>query len=412
MKNRWLVLLGSAIAVIAGYSPAVQQTFGIYLKPMAESFSWQRAGVSLIYSLTPLVAAPLMILVGLIVDRFGNRPVIVAQSFGVPLVLLLYSVLQPSLGMFALVVGLGAVVNSLSTPASINSVLLQWFDRRLGMAMGLSMAALGIGTSLMPILASDWIARFGWRGAFRVEAAVIAAIAIPNALLLVWDNQAVLAARRRAETAGNASGSQHAANIDGFPAREVLAMPLFWRVAGCFLLMGLMFAGTSVHFVAMMTDRGVAVPVAARAFGLMGVAQAGGRLMCAVLADRLNLIAFATGMYLLATVAFVLLGCAVPGALYAAPVCLGIAAGVTVHSIGLIVRRWFGMRASGHVFSMIFTAFVVGAAIGPLIMALAYDHAGTYRLPLFVFMVLSVAVAVAFAGVARHPQLSARVGTS
>ncbi|MGC4085494.1 MAG: MFS transporter [Vicinamibacterales bacterium] len=414
MRNPWTVLLGSAIAVTVGYSPAVQQTFGIFLKPMAASLGWQRTSVSLIYSLTPLLAAPLMIFVGTLVDRLGNRPIVVAQAIGVPLVLLLYSALQPSLAVFALLVVLGAVVNSLSTPASINSVLLQWFDKRLGMAMGLSMAALGIGTSLMPILASGWIEQFGWRGAFRLEAALVAAIAIPNALLLIHDNPAVLAARRKVESvaAGDDSTPQAAPAIDGFSARAVLRMPLFWRLAGCFLLMGLMFAGTSVHFVALMTDRGIDPQTAARAFGLMGVAQIAGRLLCAGVADRIPLIAFATLMYLLSTVAFAVLGFDVAHALYIAPVCLGIAAGVVVHSIGLIVRRWFGLRASGRVFSMIFTAFAVGAALGPLIMAFAYDRTGVYRVPLLAFCALSLIVAVVFAGVARHPQLAPRPAAS
>lgn len=400
MRNRWTVLIGAAIATMTSFSPAVLQTFGVYLKPMAEAFHWNRLNVSAVYSLIPLIAAPLMLATGALIDRIGNRPIIIIQAIGVPLVLLSFSLLQPSLGICLLVVGLGGLINSASTPASINSVLLQWFDRRLGLALGLSMATLGIGTWGLPILASHWIVTLGWRSAFRAEAALVGLISVVSACALIWDNKAVLLARRQARERGGA--------IDGLEFRAVLGQPVFWRLAACFLLMGLMFTGASVHFVAIMTDRGVSLQRAAYFFSWMGIAQIAGRLICAAVLDRVRVIAFATLFYLFATVAYVLMFMQWSSALYLAPVFLGLAAGVEVDVMGLIIRRWFGLRAAGKVFSWCFLAFVLGSSAGPMVMGAAYDRLHSYQLPLAVFVAGSLCVAWLFAGVARYPQVSPR----
>jgi MFS family permease len=87
---------------------------------------------------------------------------------------------------------------------------------------------------------------------------------------------------------------------------------------------------------------------------------------------------------------------------------MGFSAGVEVDVMGLIVRRWFGLRAAGRVFSMCFTAFIVGSAFGPLLMAAAFDRTHSYQLPLGGFVIGSLLVALAFAGISRYPQVAPR----
>ncbi|WP_322059981.1 MFS transporter [Paraburkholderia sp. J63] len=403
MKNvhnpltRWIVLVGSAIALMVSYSPAIQQPWGIYMKPIAASFGWDRTMVTLGYSIVPLVAAPLAFFVGLVIDRVGNRWVILVQAIAIPALLMAFSTLQPVMWQFILITCFGGVVNSLSTPASLTSVLLQWFDKRLGMALGLSMAALGVGTALLPPVISHWITLWGWREAFRVEAMILGTIGILNALLLVWDNKEVVAAKRRH------LGS--AAALGGFPLREAVGHPVFWRLVVCFFLMGMTFAGVSVHFVSIMIDQGMSPQKAAMFFGLMGIAQISGRLLCAAILDRLKIIRFSTSIYMFTTAALALLLFSVPGREFLVPIFLGLAAGVEVDVMGLIVRRWFGMQSAARIYALGFIGFMLGASSGPLVMASFYDRLGSYRAPLLIFMLGTVVVAWLFAGIGRYPQL-------
>ncbi|WP_028219688.1 MFS transporter [Paraburkholderia oxyphila] len=395
--TKWVVLIGSAIALMVSYSPAIQQPWGIYMKPIAASFGWDRTMVTLGYSIVPLVAAPLAFVVGLIIDRVGNRGVILVQAMAIPTLLMAFSTLQPVMWQFLLVTCFGGVVNSLSTPASLTSILLQWFDKRLGMALGLSMAALGIGTALLPPLISHWIALWGWREAFRVEALILGTIGILNALLLVWDNKAVVAAKKRHKN--------HVAVLAGFSLRDAVAHPVFWRVVVCFFLMGMIFAGVSVHFVPIMIDQGMSPQRAAMFFGLMGIAQISGRLLCAAVLDRVKIIRFSTSIYMFTTAALALLQLSIPGREFLVPIFLGLAAGVEVDVMGLIVRRWFGMRSAARIYALGFIGFMLGASSGPLVMAFFYDRMGSYQIPMLIFTLGTVVVAWLFAGIGRYPQM-------
>ncbi len=51
-----------------------------------------------------------------------------------------------------------------------------------------------------------------------------------------------------------------------------------------------------------------------------------------------------------------------------------------------LLSRYFGLRAFGEIYGYAFTAFVLGAVIGPLVMAASFDFTGSYRLVLGVFV--------------------------
>jgi MFS family permease len=52
----------------------------------------------------------------------------------------------------------------------------RWFVRRRGFASGLAVSGIGVGTLVMPPLASFLIESLGWRGAYLVLGALAAAV--------------------------------------------------------------------------------------------------------------------------------------------------------------------------------------------------------------------------------------------
>lgn len=55
-----------------------------------------------------------------------------------------------------------------SRTGSLRSRHSHWFDRHRGLALGLSMMGIGIGSIVVPILAQRLITLFGWRMAFAL----------------------------------------------------------------------------------------------------------------------------------------------------------------------------------------------------------------------------------------------------
>ena len=66
-------------------------------------------------------------------------------------------------------------------------------------------------------------------------------------------------------------------------------------------------------------------------------------------------------------------------------VLLGLGVGAEVDLIAYLVSRYFGLKAFGEIYGYLFGIFIVGTAIGPLIMAFGFDNFGDYSPMLVVF---------------------------
>src|SRR5262245_42259667 len=69
--------------------------------------------------------------------------------------------------------GVGLGVGCSYVPAL--GAVQRWFSRRRGFASGLAVSGIGVGTLVMPPLASLLIGAFGWRGAYMVLGGLAAA---------------------------------------------------------------------------------------------------------------------------------------------------------------------------------------------------------------------------------------------
>ncbi|MGH8652795.1 MAG: MFS transporter [Gammaproteobacteria bacterium] len=113
---------------------------------------WSRAEISFALTLCTLMTSLAMPLVGRLVDRHGARRVAVPSllSFGI-LVASLYFLTASLWHLYAVFLLIG-LVSSGSTPLPYARVVSEWFDRRRGLALGFTMAGVGVGTFVMPSL--------------------------------------------------------------------------------------------------------------------------------------------------------------------------------------------------------------------------------------------------------------------
>ena len=75
----WWMVLVTAIALTAG-PILVTGTFGIFIKPLAETFGWSRSAISLAFSIVASFASFAAPVVGVLADRFGPRKVILCAA--------------------------------------------------------------------------------------------------------------------------------------------------------------------------------------------------------------------------------------------------------------------------------------------------------------------------------------------
>jgi hypothetical protein len=62
--------------------------------------------------------------------------------------------------------------------------------------------------------------------------------------------------------------------------------------------------------------------------------------------------------------------------------------------IAYLVSRYFGLRSFAEIYSLVFGAFALAGAFGPLLMGAAFDRTGTYHTPLMAFVAATLGAAM------------------
>ena len=176
IRTAWLILL-CAFAIQLTFS-GIHFTFGVFLKPISSELDWTRGATAFAYTLAWWVSSPAAVFFGWLSDRVGSRIVLVAGALLFSLGFFL-SGLVSELWQFYLVFGVLSGMGRASARAPLLSAVMQFFDSRRGLAMGITLSGTGVGTLLFPSLARYVISVADWRMALMVLAGSAALIVIP-----------------------------------------------------------------------------------------------------------------------------------------------------------------------------------------------------------------------------------------
>jgi predicted MFS family arabinose efflux permease len=195
--------------------------------------------------------------------------------------------------------------------------------------------------------------------------------------------------------------------LPGLTAGQALRTRQFWGIALGLGLVGVVVYGLQVHLVPMMTDRGLTADQAGILLVVFGLASLVGRVAGGLLLDRVHasvigpivMIAPIAGMFFLQPP---FTGAAVAVAF------IGVAFGVEGDLLALLITRYLGTRHFGRILGLVQAAFLLGSALGPLLLGLGYDLLGSYDPVIPVLMGVLVAGAILIATLGRyvHPAVS------
>ncbi len=374
-------------------------TFGVFLKPLASDFAWGRGETAFAYTLQWWVSSPAAVWLGWLSDKIGARKVLLFGGLIFGLGLLLSSSIN-TLWQFYLYFGVLAGIGRAAARAPLLSAVFQFFNKRKGLAVGITLSGTGVGTFLFPPLARYVMSVADWRAAFLVIGALSTVMIVTAALII------------RAPKPGEADDGMSGAGsrTQGIDAVGILGAPDQVRTLGevmrhrvflLFLFMGLCCCISHslplAHIVAYATDRGIDEMVAANVLGLLGVSAAVGRLLWGAASDRIGArktvlccialqtgmmfwVAFAEGVWLFRLFA----------------IGFGLAYGGVLPLYAVVTRELFGMRRFGTIYGLHSFATSLGMGAGGIVGGFLFDYTGGYFMPLMTSVVLGI-VATALA---------------
>src|ERR1700738_4390062 len=161
------------------------ESFTVFLKPISESFGWDRAQVVSVYSLAALAGGLASPLIGRLFDRSGPRTV---YALGMLLLggAFLIAAYSQQLWQFQFSLGLCVGVGIAFIGNVPNSILLgRWFGPRLPTAMAGVYSAPGAGVLILLPASQVLIDHVGWPGAYQIFGGAVLFLLLPL-LLLPW----------------------------------------------------------------------------------------------------------------------------------------------------------------------------------------------------------------------------------
>jgi predicted MFS family arabinose efflux permease len=392
-NRQWPVVIASAVALVVGNGPVLLFTFGIFLKPVAEQMGWPRGTMSLGVAIALTLAGLITPLVGRLIDRWGVQRVLFFAVTAFALGVAAISLAPANVAGFVALYALAGLLSSGQAPLPYAKAITSRFDAHRGLALGIAMAGVGIGTSLMPQAASFLLRTLNWREAYIVLGILTWLVAFPAAFFV-----------SDARSAKNDNREPTASGDDMIVAFRSRA---FWATAVAILLVVIALNGAIAHLVALLTDRGMAPNVATSLLIAVGLATLLGRLISGFLLDRIFAPRLAAAIFLIPLIGMttLLLGGASSAAGLAAAICFGFSLGAEVDIVGYLVSRYFGLRHYGEIYGYIFAIFTIGSGLGPYVMGLSFDQTHSYSVALGTFcgMLIVASATILCLGPYRYP---------
>ena len=380
---------------------------GVFLDPLRESFQCSKSSISFALTLFFITSGLGDMIIGRTVDRYGPKLLMVAGSiiFGGGLMLL--SRLS-HLWQLYLLYPIMALGWSCTSVGPINTLISNWFTRRRGLALSITMTGLSVGGIIIVPLVSWSIIRWDLgKTLFTLGLSYILAIT-PLALFVIKARPSdVGQLPDGGDPPPNPGKKKKAPSPDialnrVWTRSEAVRTRAFWAITIAFFLALSGQVSFLVHQVSFLSQY-LGVQGAANVVGLTALASIVARLVLGAVIDRLNknLVTIACfsaqGLVVLAMAFF-----HNKPVLYAGPFIFGLTMGNILMLQSLLVGECFGTLSFGTIYGLGRMFTMIGAALGPLLAGYLFDLTGSYHI-FFILVAVFSAAASAVITMAKPP---------
>lgn len=406
--RHWIVAAGAACMMTAAQfvflspsilNPPLARALGVGLSEVMVYNSLM--GVSGVVAMTFLAPA--------LFRRFGVRALVILGGLWIAATMGAVAFVTNVAVLYLLGFAAGLSFGIATTMAG-SMLVNTWFEASRGTVLGGVFAVSGIGGIGAGLVLPALVSATGWQSGFLLIAGLVVALVVMPGCFLIRSAPEELGLRpfgARAEPPETRTG---AVPLPGVPAPMAFQTPQFAALAVAIVLFSSVLAAQQ-HFVPMMVERGVTLPVAGTLLSLMALALVFANIALGMLNDRrgtLVAVLLAFACQTLAMAAYI------PAEGFAP-----LAAGTVLFAIGsafpgilvpIVVMHLFGMRDYPTILGPAIAMVPAGISIGSPMWGIAYDRTGSYTLALVVAAAVTIVAALLLVWSIRSgPELRTRV---
>jgi OFA family oxalate/formate antiporter-like MFS transporter len=360
---------------VANLCQGAAYSFSVFKGPLMEHLRCSEKEVALAFTLAVAFLPVGMLISGRLADRRSPRLVVALGGtlFGLGMFLGGFS---HTLIWLYLTYGVMLSIGSGAAYGAVVGSAVKWYPTRRGMAGGIVVGALGLGTCIIAWAGQKMIQMpsLGVLGTLKVLGAAIVVMTVGSSIFIVNPPEGQTKPEPEAEKSEPVSSN----DVDWL---RMVIRPRFWLLyviyaAGAFS--GLMVISQAFTIAQELTH--LAPAAAALVVSVMGLANAGGRLFWGTVSDKIGRIAALALMF--AVTAVVMLAftsaAATSGGVTAAVALVALCYGGYLGIFPSICADAFGSRNLTVNYGVLFTAFSLAAVLGPRVCATLKESTGGY----------------------------------
>ena len=363
--------------------------FSVFYVALLEDFPWSRggaAGVQFMSLITYTIMAPL---VGVLIDRFGPRRIILPGILLLTLGLILCASIK-TLAQFYLLYGVLAAFGAASIGVvSYTAILAHWFEKKRGAASGLAVSGVGLGAFILVPLSQHFISLWGWRLAFVALGVLALIFLLPlNALFLRHKPQELGlypdgVREEGSPERGTIEVMDSAWSETDWTLRKALRTGRFWALMIFPFCVAAAVYIILVHHVQFLVDKGIEKMTAAFIFAFIGIISSAFRIFWGWLSDTFGREkTFTLGVICICMGICSLLLLEITGEknlVYPFVIFLGSGWGVTAPIFMSVAADLFQGRGFGAIYGFVEGSIGMGCALGAWVAGFIFDKTQSYQ---------------------------------
>lgn len=394
-QQGWAILLASFIGIMVGLTGLPFYSYGVFAGTLETEFGWTRSQTQLPMLFQTIGALAVLPFIGWACDRYGARPIALISMILYGFAFAALALLGPNVWQYFGTVLIIGLVGAGTTPITWTRAINGAFRKNRGIALGAALMGTGFIGFIAPRLATYMIEAHGWRMAFLALSAFPIVIGIPAVALLFRERTDTAAVAKELET--------------GKTLGEALKDYRFAVIAAAFMVISFGIGGSIPNLFPLYVGSGFSPVQAGSILSMVGLSVIVGRVATGFLLDRLWAPGVATFLMCLPAIScYLLISDTITHTdAIIATVLLGLAAGAEFDIIAYLASRYFGMKSYSKIYSLLYMAFAIGAAVAPALFGYAFDKYGSYNHILVISAGLFVLGGLTLLSLGKYPHFAA-----